>query len=152
VLGLDVVQKMIRWINILILIAVLVASCISAVFDDSVSGFDRLFWLAAIPLTMFSLLPIFFGAMSGIFARGRLLVRPSIDKFMFARNSPLQFIWFGGMIFCAAGVGNLIGCSREGLSADGVVILASGVGVVFGSLLIVRILSRRFARTVATQQ
>jgi hypothetical protein len=143
---------MIRWINILILGAVLVASYISAVCDDSVSGFDRLFWLAAIPLTMFSLLPVFFGAMFGIFARGRLLARPSIDKFMFARNSPLQFIWFGGLIFCAAGIGNLIGCSRDGVSADGVVILAGGVGVVCGSLLIVRVFSRRFARGVVTQQ
>jgi hypothetical protein len=143
---------MIRWINILILGAVLVASCISAVCDDSVSGFDRLFWLAAIPLAMFSLLPIFLGAMSGIFARGRILARPSIEKFMFARNSPLQFIWFGGLIFCAAGIGNLIGCSRDGVSADGVVILAGGVGMVCGSLLIVRVFSRRFARGVVTHQ
>jgi hypothetical protein len=143
---------MIRWINILILGAVLVASCISAVCDDSVSGFDRLLWLSAIPLAMFSLLPIFFGAMSGIFARRRILARPSIDKFMFARNSPLQFIWFGGLIFCAAGIGNLIGCYRDGVSADGVVILAGGVGVVFGSLLIVRVFSRRFARGVVVQQ
>jgi hypothetical protein len=36
--------------------------------------------------------------MFGIFARGRLLARPSIDRFMIARNSPLQFIWFGGLI------------------------------------------------------
>ena len=141
-----------RWINILILSAVLVASCISAACDDSVSGFDRLFWLAAIPLTMFSLLPIFFGAMFGIFARGRVLARPSIDKFLVAKNSPLQFIWFGGMIFCAAGIGNLIGCFRGGVSADGVVILAGGVGVVSGSLLIVRVFSRRFARAITTQQ
>jgi len=149
---LNVVQKMIRWINILILSAVLVASCISAVCDDSVSGFDRLFWLAAIPLTMFSLLPIFFGAMFGMFARGRILARPSIDKFIVARNSPLQFIWFGGMIFCAAGIGNLIGCFREAVSASGVAILAGGVGVVCGSLLIVRVFSRRFPRAVAVLQ
>jgi hypothetical protein len=89
--------------------------------------------------------------MFGIFARGRLLARPSIDKFMIARNSPLQFIWFGGMIFCAAGIGNLIGCYREGVSATGVVTLAAGVGVVSGSLLIVRAFSRRFPRTVAAQ-
>jgi hypothetical protein len=142
---------MIRWINILLLSAVLVASCISATCDDSVSGFDRLFWLAAIPLTMFSLIPIFFGAMFGIFARGRLLARPSIDKFMVARNSPLQFIWFGGLIFCAAGIGNLIGCFREGISSTGVAILASGVGVVSGSLLIVRVFSRRFPKAVAAK-
>ena len=143
---------MIRWINILILSAVLVASCISAVCGDLVSGFDRLFWLAAIPLTMFSLLPIFFGAMFGIFARGRILARPSIDKFIVARNSPLQFIWFGGMIFCSAGIGNLIGCFHETVSASGVSILAGGVGVVSGSLLIVRVFSRRFPRAVAAPQ
>ena len=146
-----VVQKMMRWINILILSAVLVASCISAVCDDSVSGFDRLFWLAAIPMTMFSLLPIFIGAMFGIFARGRLLARPSIDRFMIARNSPLQFIWFGGLMFSAAGIGNLIGCYREGVSATGVVGLAGGVGVVSGCLLIVKAFSRRFPRPVAAQ-
>ena len=147
-----VVQKMIRWINFLILSTVLVASCISAVFDDSVSGFDRLFWLAAIPLIMSSLLPIFFGAMFGIFSRGPLLARPSIDLFIVSGNSPLQFIWFGGMVLCAAGIGNLIGCFREAVSASGVVILAGGVGLVSGSFVIVRVFSRRFPREVATPQ
>lgn len=149
--ALDVLQKMIRWINILILSAVLVASYISAECDYSVSGLHHLFWLTAIPMTMSSLLPIFFGAMFGIFARGHLLARPSIDKFIIGRNSPLQFIWFSGLMFCAAGLGNLIGCYREGLSATGVVILAGGVGVVSGCLLIVRSFSRRFPRTFVAQ-
>jgi hypothetical protein len=89
--------------------------------------------------------------MFGIFARGRLLARPSIDRFMIARNSPLQFIWFGGLMFSAAGIGNLIGCYREGVSATGVVGLAGGVGVVSGCLLIVRAFSRRFPRPIAAQ-
>ena len=137
---------MTRWFNIVVLIATLGAACYSAEFHDSVSEFDHLFCLTAIPLTMFSLLPIFCGAMFGIFARGRVLARPSIDRLMMARNSPLQFIWFAGMIFCAAGVGHLVGCYRDGISAVGVVILAAGIGAVAGSLLIVRVFSRRFVR------
>jgi uncharacterized integral membrane protein len=57
---------MIRWINILILISVLVAACILASGGETVSGFDPLFWRAAIPLTMSSFLSIFFGALFGI--------------------------------------------------------------------------------------
>ena len=147
----DVVQEMIRWINIVILSAALGASWYSAACDNSVSGYDRLIWLAAMPLTMSSLLPVFFGTMFGIFARGRVLARPSIDRFMMARNSPLQFIWFAGMIFCAAGLGHLIGCYRDGISADGVVILSAGIGGVLGSLLIVRVFSRRFVRADVPQ-
>jgi hypothetical protein len=95
---------------------------------------------------MFSLLPIFWGTMFGIFARGRVLARPGIDRFMITRNSPLQFVWFGGMIFCAAGIGQLVGCHRDGVSADGVLILAAGIGVAGGSVFIARVFSRRFGR------
>jgi hypothetical protein len=55
------------------------------------------------------------------------------------------------MIFCAAGIGDLIGCFREGVSTDGVVILAGGIGVVSGSLLIVSFFSRRFPRALTAQ-
>ena len=90
-----------------------------------------------IPLTMSATVPIFTGAMYGLFARGRTMIRPSFNKLLFARNSPLQFIWFGGMIFCAAGVGRMVGCLRDGISAEGITVLAGGIGLILGSQLVV---------------
>jgi hypothetical protein len=136
------------WTNIIILVTTLGISWIHSRPDDLIYSFDRVLPLFAIPFLGSIVLPIFFGTIFGIFARGRTLLRPSMHKLLIARNSPLQFFWFGGMIFCAAGIGQIAGYFGDGISSDGVTIVAGGLGLLTGSSLIVRIFSTRFRSPV----
>ena len=137
---------MARWINSIILIAILASSWTYPQSEELVDFTADFFWFVALILLMFGILPIFSGLIFGLFAHGRMLSRPSLDKFPFTRNTPLQFLWFGGMIFCAGGIGQLVGSIHHGVSTDGLIILAAGIGVLLGSAAVVRIFPRRFAK------
>lgn len=137
---------MARRCNVAILVAIFASSWISAECHGVPVTADRIARLVMIPLTAAASLPLFFGTVHVLFSAKRGLKRPGIDQFPWARNSPLQFLWFAGRFFCVAGVGHFLGCFRSGISSDAVTILTAGMGLVVGSGAVQKVFSRRFAR------
>lgn len=98
--------------------------------------------LVFLPFLFGALGTIFIGTVSALFFRKRTLFRPSLDRFLLTRNSPLQFFWFGGWMFSSLGLGQIVECGY--IQSAGLTTIAYGIGLIFGSEIGVRIFSRRF--------
>lgn len=133
---------MTRRINLFLLAAIFVIVWVEVPCEGFGATRNDFFPLIAIPLAFGTLGTNFIGTVNALLFRGRTLFRPSLDRFWLTRDSPLQFFWFGGWMFWAAGVGQMVGCGS--IDSDGLMIAANGVGLVLGSEIIVRIFSRRF--------
>ena len=92
----------------------------------------------------FSFIPIFWGLLNVFFSKHLIFEFPSLKGSPFKKNAPFQFIWFGGVFFMASGLSSIARNVRIGISLDGLLILAGGIGLIFGCLLITKIFRKRF--------
>lgn len=72
------------------------------------------------------------------------LPRPSLSAPIFSKRSPLQFIWYVGLLLISSGVGMMAANVCHELSYDGVLFLTAGLGLLTGCGLTLRFNSRRF--------
>lgn len=63
---------------------------------------------------------------------------------MFSERSPVQFLWYSGILILSAGFGTIVSNLTHTLSTSSVLMIAGGLGFLSGSLLTVKMNARRF--------
>lgn len=92
----------------------------------------------------FSSVSFFGGCMRVILSHRQDFSRPSLRAPIFSGRSPVQFFWYGGLLFISGGIGVIASDIAHSVSFDGMLIIAGGLGLYIGSILTIMVNACRF--------
>jgi hypothetical protein len=132
-------------LRVLLLIAVFAYPLFAPESSSGANGVNPgdLFF-AGIVFFGFATVAFFGGCMRVILSQRRDFPRPSLRAPIFSKRSPVQFLWYGGLLFISSGVGVVATNVFHALSFDGVLMIAGGLGLYTGCILTLKINYRRF--------
>lgn len=141
-------EKLIMWK--LMRIAVLLAALFVGVFPGDEyrhqPSAEAEFPFLIVVFLLFAFVAGFAGSMSVMLTgKSGFAAKPKLAAQFFVRRSPLQFIWFAGLVATSVGVGFMIRGIWDEFSADGFVFLSLGLGLLTGCRVVMAVLRRRFA-------
>ncbi|QTN33757.1 hypothetical protein HZ994_16030 [Akkermansiaceae bacterium] len=129
---------------------VILAAFAVGAFSDDTNGAVRDPGFHPLPVVIVFVMAAFFAIFGGglgvVFAgRSAPLARPGLSVPFFTRGHPLQFFYFTGFIFLAAGLGFTARGIRAGFSLDGFLVMGAGLGMLAGCRAVMAVFRRRFA-------
>lgn len=127
-----------------IILLIAVASFTGDYTNDSFVEDSKFVFFCVGVCVAFSFIPILWGLFHLFFSKHLIFEFPSLKGSPFRKNAPLHSIWFGGVLAIASGLCSIARNVNAGISSDGLLILAVGIGSIAGCFLITKIFRKRF--------